>query len=290
MGVSGSTAYRDPYENPPHKRQKMSVDLARRPAYDQEQQLAQRSAQYRDSFNQYFPREYGSTNRGLYFSQPTPSAPGSAVADLTFGHQRTNSSSTSSSFISPRNDYPYLPNALYQQPMRDPSYQLSFRDQYYQHAGSQFTGAPSRQVPQLAQPVPTYRTAASSIPSQSEQLRSYPRPYEGDENPSSERLYGITQPTSRPDYFSSQHSSTGYDRPLQSLARTLPDPSQSSTSVLPPLQSNGTSSQTRTDPVQNYSNGDGSTLEGQSQIPSSMATNQENQGYMPQWYRGQPNG
>lgn len=286
-GAFGAETYRDPYDDQPIKRQRLSIDLARKTTYEQEQQLSQRSyIQPRDHYAQISQRDPMVANRGSYYSQGPSSASGSMAADFNFGHQRTNSSSTSSPFVSPRTEYPGYSfsapsNSLYQQPARDPAYQYS---------QNQYAGAPSRQIPQLSQPTPPYRPPPPSIPSQTEQSRPYSRPYETEEHSPVDRGYGSGQPGSRPDYYNSQHLPTLYDRPSQPLARTLPDPSQPLTSVLPPLQSTLPSSQLRRDPIQSYSSSGASSIESNSQFHPSVQPGQEGQSYMPQLYRGPQNG
>jgi len=286
-GSFGTAGYRDSYDDPPHKRQRMSIDLTRRSIYEQEPQLSQRAfMQTRDPLAPMPPRDLQPMNRGSYYSQGTGSTSSSVAADYTFGHQRTNSSSTSSPFISPRNEYPGYSfstptNTLYQQSTRDP---------VYHYPQSQYTDPQSRQVPQLSQPVPPYRPVPSSVTSQSEQSRPYSRPYDNEMHTPTDRGYGSINSVPRLDYYTSQQPSQLYDRHLQPLARTLPDPSQPLTSVLPPLQSTLPSSQPRRDPPQAYSSGGGSSMEGLPQLQSSMPSNQENQGYLPHSYRGSQNG
>ena len=285
-GDFGSTSYRESYDDPPYKRQRMSVDLARRSGYEQDPQLSQRSyIQSRDPLGPLPARDPQTSNRGSYYSQGPSSGSGSTAADYAFGHQRTNSSSTSSPFVSPRNEYPSYnfstpSNSLYQQPLRDQSYQYS---------QSQYPEFQPRQFPQLGQPVPPFRPMPSSLPSQTDQSRAFSRAYTTEGQMAAARGYGSNNPTSRYDYYSAQTPSALQDRPLQPLARTLPDPSQPLTSVLPPLQSMQASSQHRRDPVQSYSSGSGSNVEGNPPMQLPSQSGQENQTYLPHLYRGPQN-
>ena len=286
-GGLGSAGYKDSYDNPPLKRQRMSIDLARRPGYDQEQQLSQRAfTQARDTFGSLTPRDSQAIHRGSFYSQGPPSASGSVAPDYTFGHQRTSSSSTSSPFVSPHHEYPSYPfstpsNSLYQQPNRDQS---------FQYPQNQYSDIQSRQIPQLAQPIPPYRPVPSSLSSQIEQPKSYSRSYESEGYAPTDRGYASNHPTPRQDTYTSQPPSTLYDRPLQPLGRTLPDPTQTLPSVLPPLQSSFSSSQSRRDPLQSYPSGGNSSAEGGSQLHLSAQPNQEGQSYLPNLYRDPQNG
>ena len=265
------------------------MDLGRRPTYDQERQLSQRAfAQSRDNFSSQPPRDPSAANRGSgsLYSQGPPSASGSIAPDYNLGHHRTNSSSTSSPFVSPRNEYPSYSfstpnNSLYQQVTRD---------QPYQYPQSQYSDSPSRQIPQLAHPVAPYRPVPSSVPSQIDQSRPYSRSYETEGYIPQDRGYGQINPTMRQDAYNSQPPSTSYDRSLQPIGRTLPDPSQPLPSVLPPLQSTLPSSQSRRDPLQPFSNGSGLGIERQAQLQLPSQNNNEGQGYLPHLYRNPPSG
>lgn len=289
-------AYGDPYEAP-LKKQRISIGLDRRAASDGEHQR-------RDPYTQHPQRDLTVATRGSYYSQGPLSASGTAPPEFSFGHQRTNSSSTSSPFVSPRHEYPGYSftapnNSLYdqrvrdqyQQPTRD-QYQQPTRDQSYQYQQGQYLGSQSRPIPQLAQPIPPLRPLLSTLPSQTEQPRPYQR-YDIEEHPTPERAYSSNFSAPRPDYYTSQAPPTLYDRPAQPLARTLPDPSQPSASVLHPLQSSLPSSQPRRDPLQSYSSSGGPSMEGHTQLQSyssSGGPSMEGQSYLPQYYRGPQSG
>lgn len=218
-------------------------------------------------------------------------------SEYSFGHQRNNSSSTSSPFVSPRHEYSGYSfsghnNSLYDQRLRD-QYQQPTRDQSYQYQQGQYLGSQARSTPQIAQPVPQFRPLPSTFPSQTEQPRPYQR-YEGDDNTSSDRGYGTgSYATSRPDYYNSQTTSTSFDRLVQPQARTLPDPSLPLTSVLPPMQTTLPSSQPRRDPSQSYTSSGGPTIDSDSQMQSysrSGGSSLEDQSYLSQYYRGSQGG
>ena len=266
-GGFGPSAYREPtlgYDDPPLKRQRMSLDLARRTAYEHDQRLSQRSyIQQRDPYGQYAP---STPSRGSYCAQGPPTGPG--PIEYPFSHGRTNSSSNSSPFLSPRTEYP-----AYQFPASNSMYQPHSRDSPHQYQQSQYNSTQPRAIPQLAQPVPPYRPLPASVPSQPEQPRAYSRSMETDEQ----------------SYNNSQYPPTNYDRQIQPLARTLPAPSQAVTGLLPPLQSLS-SAQPRRDNLQSYSSSGMSNVETNTQLPSSFPPGSEAQNYLPQPYRGREHG
>lgn len=284
----GPSAYRDPgsdFDDPPLKRQRMSIDLARRTTYEHGQRLPQRSyMQQRDPYTIFPPRDLSAANRGSYYVQGQQSASAPA-AEYSFGHQRTNSSSTSSPFLSPRSEYPAyqfsaVPTSMYQQQARDTGYQYS---------QNQYGGNQSRPIPQLAQSSMSFRQLPSSVPSQMDQSRPYPRPFDPEEQPLvSDRGYDPSPLASRPVHQSAQPLSV-YDRPSQPLARTLPPPSQAVAGLLPPLQSLP-STQPRRDVLQPYSGSGTSSAETNPQLQSSLQSGSDIQNYMPQHYRSRDNG
>ena len=271
-GGFGHSGYRDPalgYDDPPLKRQRMSIDLARRTAYEHDQRLSQRSyIQQRDPYN-YAP---STPSRGSYYVQGPPSGP--SPIEYPFSHGRTNSSSNSSPFLSPRTEYP-----AYQFPAPNSIYQPQLRDSPHQYQQSQYTPTQPRPIPQLAQSVPPYRPLPSSVPSQPEQPRAYSRSLETDEQSLAGRGYEQS-------FNNSQYPPTNYDRQIQPLARTLPAPSQAVTSLLPPLQSLP-SVQPRRDTLQSYSSSGMSNVEANTQLPSSFPPGSEAQNYL---YRGREPG
>ncbi|KAL9135921.1 MAG: hypothetical protein Q9175_002872 [Cornicularia normoerica] len=275
-GGFGPLGYREPtlgYDDPPLKRQRMSIDLARRTTYEHDQRLSQRSyIQQRDPYGQYAP---STPSRGSYYVQGPPTGPG--PIEYPFSHGRTNSSSNSSPFLSPRTEYPG-----YQFPAPNPIYQPNTRDSPHQYQQSQYTPTQPRPIPQLAQSVPPYRPLPSSVPSQPEQPRAYSRSMETDEQSMASRGYEQS-------YNSSQYPPMNYDRQIQPLARTLPAPSQAVTSLLPPLQSLS-SAQPRRDVLQSYTSSGISNIEANTQLPSSFPPSSEAQYYLPQPSRGREHG
>lgn len=277
--VGGYTA--SGYVEQPYKRQRMSGESVARSAYDQDTRLSQRSyAPPRDAYSLYPLRDPLAATRGAYHSQSALQATIPTTSDYSFMHQRNNSSSTSSPFISPRNEYPAYnfstPNSLYQQPARDQS---------YQYTQAQYASAQPRPMSQLAQALPSYRPYPSTVPSQVEPPRNYSRPFEPEDQGATDRNYSIS---GRSDYHNAQPLTT-YDRSGQALARTLPPPSQNLNS-LPPLQSTVPSSLPRRDPLQSYSSSGASSTEGSAQLASTGQPALGPQSYFPQSYRGQNSG
>ena len=275
-GAFGPSGYREPalgYDDPPLKRQRISIDLARRTAYEHDQRLAQRSyTQQRDPYAQYPP---STPTRGSYYVQGPPTGPG--PVEYPFSHGRTNSSSNSSPYLSPRTEYP-----TYQFPPSNSMYQQHSRDSPHQYQQSQYNSTQPKSIPQLAQPVPPYRPLPSSIPSQPEHPRAYARSMETDEQSMASRGYEHS-------YNNSQYPPISYDRQIQPLARTLPAPSQAVTSLLPPLQSLS-SAQPRRDTMQSYSSSGLSNIDTNTQLPSSFPPGSETQNYLHQPYRGREHG
>lgn len=251
----------------------MSIDLARRTAYEQDQRAPQRPyMQQRDPYGQYAP---STPSRGSYYGQGPPTGP--ATVEYPFSHGRTNSSSNSSPFLSPRTEYP-----AYQFPASNSMYQPHSRESPHQYQQSQYAPSQPRPIPQLAQPMPPYRPLPSSLPSQPEQPRAHSRAFETDDPSTTSRGYEQS-------YNNSQYPPINYDRQIQPLARTLPAPSQNVTSLLPPLQSFD-SAQPRRDTLQSYSSSGMSNVEANTQLPSSFPSSSEAPNYLPQPYRGRENG
>ena len=276
-GGYGPLGYRDPslgYDDPPVKRQRMSMEVARRTAYEHDQRLSQRSyQQQRDPYSQYTPSTPG---RGSYYIQGPPTAPPSI--EYPFSHGRTNSSSNSSPFLSPRTEYPG-----YHFPAPNSMYQPQSRDSPHQYQQNQYNSTQPKAIPQLAQPVPPYRPLPSSVPSQPEQPRPYSRSMEMDEQSTASRGY-------EQNYNSSQYPLINYDRQVQPLARTLPAPSQGvMASLLPPLQ-NLSSGQPRRDIPQPHSSSGMSNIDTNNQLSSTYPPGPETQNYLPQPYRGREHG
>lgn len=242
------------YDEPPSKRQRLSSDVATRTAYEQDQRFAQRPyAQPRESYGQSYLRDQASALRISYNTQGPQSVATPSAADSAFAHQRTNSSSTTSPFVSPRTEYPNYPFLTANQ-----SYQQPIRDQHYQYQQGHYAVAQPRPPLQLDQP-PYRSNVPSSLPPQFDQSRQYPRAYVSEDHGLGDRGYNPIYSTARSDYANSQY----YDRPSQPPPRTLPPPAQPLSSILPPLPSSTLpSSQPLREPLQSHSSSGGSSIDG----------------------------
>ena len=242
-------------------------------------------------FPHYHTRDPGAVNRGSYYNQGTSSVSGSNGSEYTLGHQRTNSSTISSPYISPRGEYPNYALTTYQQQARDNRYQYPL-----QYPSNQYQ---PRQMPSLNQSGNYYGTLPSSVLSQPEPSRSYTTPayfdqprtfngsYESHDPSTFDRGNMSNLPAPRRDFYSSQPQSVSasYERQAQSVPQTLPDPTSTFSSILPPLQSTVTSTQSRRDPPA-YSYGELTNTEPQnlSQGSSSYQSGQEGQNYPSQYH------
>ena len=276
-GAYGSLGYREPslgYDDPPLKRQRMSVGLARTTPFEQDQRHSQRYIQQRDPYAQYAP---STPSRGSYYVQGPSTGSGPVPIEYPFSHARTNSSSNSSPFLSPRTEYP-----AYQFPASNSMYQPHSRDSPHQYQQTHYNSSQPKSIPQLAQPIPPFRPLPSSVPSQPEQSRAYSRSLENDEQSIANRGY-------EQNYSSAQYPPTSYDRQNQPLARTLPAPQHSLTGLLPPLQSLS-STQPRRDTPQSFSSGGMTNVDTNNQLPSAFPSGSETQNYLPQPYRGRDHG
>ena len=278
-GAYGSLGYREPslgYDDPPIKRQRMSVGLARGTPFEHDQRLSQRSyMQQRDPYGQYAP---STPSRASYYVQGPSTGPSPVPIEYPFSHARTNSSSNSSPFLSPRTEYP-----AYQFPAPNSMYQPHSRDSPHQYQQAHYSSTQSKSIPQSAQPIPHFRPLSSSIPSQSEQSRAYPRSLETDEQSIANRGY-------EQNYRHSQYPpAVSYDRQNQPLARTLPAPPPSVAGLLPPLQSSSSTQQRRDNP-QSFSTGGLSNVDTNNQLPSAFPSGSETQNYHPQPNRGREHG
>ena len=267
------------YDEHPYKRQRMMSETMTRSGYDHDQRPSQRPYMPgRGPYGQYPMRDPLATARGTYYAQSALQPDTTPAADYSFMHQRNNSASTTSPFISPRTEYPNYgvstPNSFYQQPQRA---------QTYQYPQTQYAGRPI--MPETVQALPPYRPPLVAAPPQLDQPRPYSRPLESEDQGLSDRNYHMP---SRPEYQNTQaETSALYDSSGQALTRTLPAPSQPLTGVLPPLPSTLPSSQPRRGPVQSYSSSIVPSTEGNAQF---VPTNQTLQNYMPQPYRGHDSG
>ncbi|KAL8689451.1 MAG: hypothetical protein Q9218_004884 [Villophora microphyllina] len=140
MGMYASR-YGNLPDEPSAKRQRTSVDMSDRPLFDAERYSQRTYTDHRNPYNTYIPGQQLTNTYAPSYSQGSQSAL-SNMSDFSFGHQRNNSSNTSSPFVSPHTDvsgssWPGS-SLYYQNTVKDPMYPYS-QPQYSQ---SQYSQAP----------------------------------------------------------------------------------------------------------------------------------------------------
>ena len=162
------------------------------------------------------------------------SAPSSSVSEYSFKHQRTQSSSTTSPYVSPRTEIPgyslSAPNPFYQQ-------QQQAREPTYAYQSSQPTDFQSRQAQHLTQPVVPFRQQQLASQPQSGDHTAYQRAPDVDDRSS---LQYRNQPASlqtQPVYYPTTSLLSFPERSTEIL-QSRPQPLQPPLpNVLPPLES-----------------------------------------------------
>lgn len=218
-----SSPYRDTtagYDEPPSKRHQTSMSLTGKSAYDQDQRSAQRSyVQQRDPYMQSAMRDMPPApgDRGGQLVHATPSIQGS---EYPFSHQRTMSSSTSASFISPRGDY-----AGYNYPQSTQFYPQP-RDSSFQYGYNPYSNTRSEsQIPS----VPPERQLPSSVPSQPASNPPYQRTFDAQELSAGNTQFTGAYPSVRPGM---QHTQSFPATQPGGPQRSLPPPSQGAPAAL----------------------------------------------------------
>ena len=181
-----------------------------------------------------YPSRQPTVTYGSGYLNGPQSAPSSSVSEYSFKHQRTQSSSTSSPYVSPRTEIPgyssTAPNPFYQHPQqaREPMYT------YQQSQPSEFQ---LRQAPQLAQPVTSFRQQQLPSQAQPSDSTAYFKALEPDErSPSQHRSHAAPLP-SQSVYHPPTSLFSFHERPTE-IAQSRPQPFQPPLpNVLPPLQS-----------------------------------------------------
>ncbi|KAL8959003.1 MAG: hypothetical protein Q9193_004053 [Seirophora villosa] len=200
---------------PSPKRARLSEDLSERNFYDPERYVQRPYMDQRAPYGGYSARDQTSSVFQSAYSQGPQSAMGNA-SDYSLGHQRTNSSSTSSPYVSPHTEvsgqsWP-APNMYYQSPMKEASYPYAppqYPDMQFGRHNQHQLGDPFQR--QRTTTMPSSNLPSQNVPSQNMASRlpvamnfQYPRTQEGES--SAVGMYG--------------HNS----RSLPSTA-SLPDPS-----------------------------------------------------------------
>lgn len=198
---------------PSPKRARLSEDLSERNLYDPERYVQRPYMDQRAPYGGYSARDQTSSVFQSAYSQGPQSAMGNA-SDYSLGHQRTNSSSTSSPYVSPHTEvsgqsWP-APNMYYQSPMKEASYPYAppqFPDMQFGRHNQHQLGDPFQR--QRTNTMPSSNLPSQTVPSQNLASRlpvamnfQYPRTQEGES--SAVGMYGhisrsLPSTTSLPD-------------------------------------------------------------------------------------------
>ncbi|MCJ1463215.1 hypothetical protein MMC07_001820 [Pseudocyphellaria aurata] len=223
------------------KRQRTSVDLTNRGVFDQDQRYSERTYEdQRGNYGTYTTRNQPSQSYSLsYPSAPQPTS--GTLQDYSFRHQRTDSSSTTSPYVSPRTELPgYMPAAS------NSSYSTQPRESVYSYPNPYSAAPPSRQATQLTQQIPSYRHHAGADQTQANTYSSYPRTPVTEEHsilnprqtPRPFPTFPSNPQTDNRSYLSDQTVTPMVSGRQAQLRTNLPN-------LLPPLESTVTSSQLR---------------------------------------------
>ncbi len=253
----------------PSKRQRTSIDVGDRVIDDQEYKYGGRSYVEQRGPHSAYSSKPPTTNYGSGYFYGPQSAP-SSVSEYSFKHQRTQSSSTSSPYVSPRTEIPgyssSAPNPFYQQQTREPlySYQQSQQPDY-QH----------RQVPQLAQPVAPLRQHQLLSQPQSGDSTTYSRALEMDDRSAIQYRVNPVPLPNQPVYYPTTSLLPFPERPIplgQSRLQPLQAPMPN---VLPPLESTVTPGHARGAVTQGRSEYAVPTIEAHAFMPIASQLNSE---------------
>ena len=218
----------------PSKRQRTTLDSDHRFAEEQDQRYGVRSHMDQRGPQSAYPSRQPNATYGSGYVNGPQSAPSSSVSEYSFKHQRTQSSSTSSPYVSPRTEIPgyssTAPNPFYQQ-------QQQAREPVYAYQQNQPSDFQLRQAPQLTQPVVPFRQ--QQLPSQPQlgDSTAYFRALEPDDrSPQQHRSHAAPLP-SQSVYHPPTSLLSFHERPTE-IAQSRPQLLQPLLpNVLPPLQS-----------------------------------------------------
>ncbi|KAL8733053.1 MAG: hypothetical protein Q9181_003737 [Wetmoreana brouardii] len=217
---------------PSAKRQRTSVDMGERSVIDPDRYSQRSYMDQRAPIGTYTASHQLANSFAPTYSQGPPSAL-SNLSDFSFGHQRTNSSNTSSPFVSPHTDF-----SGHSWPTSNNYYQASAKDPLYTYSQSQYPDLQPPRQPQLTEPFVRQRVQDLSGRLQMNSNLSFPRPLD----PESSAVESYSQAT--------RHlpMSSSYNDPSPRLPSTdqIGDlaasnrqqyPSAPLSNVLPPLES-----------------------------------------------------
>ncbi|KAL8683570.1 MAG: hypothetical protein Q9186_000482 [Xanthomendoza sp. 1 TL-2023] len=229
---------------PSHKRQRTSVDFGDRGVHDPDRYGQRSYLDQRGSLGSYTPRDQIANTFNPTYGQASQSTM-SNVSEYSFGHQRTNSSSASSPFISP-----HLEVSGHSWPAGNIFYQPSFKEPVYNYpqnqSQNQYNHMQLHQPPQVTNALPHYRSQSftSRLPMNSN--FTFPRPQDSD-GPAAVNY----NHTGRPLPVSSNYDESSLRLPstdqLGDLASSTRQqyPTATMSNVLPPLESTLSSTQPR---------------------------------------------
>ncbi|KAL8863179.1 MAG: hypothetical protein Q9178_000554 [Gyalolechia marmorata] len=227
---------------PSQKRQRTSVDYSARDVYDPDRHHGRPYFDQRAALGGYTVRDQTANSFNPIYGQASQSALGN-VPDYTFGHQRTNSSSTSSPYTSPHTEV-----SGQSWPATNIYFQPTFKDSMYNYPTTQYPDMQLNRQPQMMDALTRYRgqtTLAHRLPGN----HNSPFPRSQDPDNSATGNYnsmGRSVPLSSSfDESSLRLPST--DQLDMTSSNRQQYPSTTLSNVLPPLES--TLSSTRTQQV-----------------------------------------
>ncbi|KAL8922396.1 MAG: hypothetical protein Q9172_003589 [Xanthocarpia lactea] len=227
---------------PSQKRQRTSVDYSARDVYDPDRHHGRPYFDQRAALGAYTVRDQTANSFNPIYGQASQSALGN-VSDFTFGHQRTNSSSTSSPYTSPHTEV-----SGQSWPATNLYFQPSFKDSMYNYPTTQYPDMQLNRQPQMMDALTRYRgqtTLAHRLPG------NHNSPFPRSQDPDSSATGNYNSMGRSVPLSSSFDESSLRLPPTDQLDMTSSNrqqyPSTTLSNVLPPLES--TLSSTRTQQV-----------------------------------------
>ena len=214
--------------------------MTNRGVFDQDQRYSERPYEdQRSSYGTYNTRNQPSQNYGLNYPSAPQTSP-AALQDYSFRHQRTDSSSTTSPYVSPRSEIPaYMPAAS------NSSYSTQPRESVYSYPNS-YPTAPARQPTPLTQQIPPYRHHTGVDLTQNNTYSSYPRtPATEEHSILNARQTTRPFPTFPTNLQTDNRSFLPDQTVIPLVSSRQPQLRTNLPNVLPPLESTVTSSQLR---------------------------------------------
>lgn len=236
LGPPGTHNYPHGYDTGSSKRQRTSADLTTGGLYAPNQTYGDREhEEQRSLYSSYTLRGQPPSTYDVPYTNATP-APSS---DFTYRHQRTDSSSTTSPYASPRNEVPG-----YTSSGAAATFPPQARESFYSYPTGSLPIVPSRPA-QLAHNLPTVRSQALTDPPPTAAASAYTRTSAPEES-----VLGVARQTPR--FYATNASQSVDSRPLLSgsLLDSMGQGNQYATrspftNVLPPLESTITAGPTR---------------------------------------------